>query len=202
LAYHTIFNKLEITQLAAEYGQPIHRDLTIDADKYLFSSRQARSNSKRGEVVMLIDRPNGSLLLHRKGWYERGVYRLPTGGIEWGEEIDETLHRELEEETGYYAGSQKFLGILDCHFVFKTSQTRFISYLFYLWDLSGTLRLPTSNEDISDFRDIPKIDLPQVAENLRHVPPPRTGWGKWRSLAHDFAFELLVTDHEGTNKFE
>lgn len=140
---------------------------------------------------MLIERPHDSLLLHRKGWYERGVYRVPTGGIEWEDGIIDTLHRELEEETGYYDGHQEFLGILDCHFVFQDNATRFVSYLFYLWDLSGTLRLPISNEDISDFRDVPKEELPMVAEELRRVPPPRTGWGEWRAFAHDFAYELL-----------
>lgn len=143
---------------------------------------------------MVIERPNESLLLHRKGWYERGVYRLPTGGIEWGEEIEETLIRELEEETGYYGGNQRFLGILNCNLVYQSTATRFVSYLFYLWDLQGSLRLPTSNEDISDFRDIAVAELPQVAENLRHVPSPRASWGEWRAVAHDFAYELLVQD--------
>ena len=30
-----------------------------------------------------------------------------------------------------------------------------------------------------------------VAEDLRHVPPPRTGWGRWRAVAHDFVYEML-----------
>ena len=188
----SILDEQEISRLAAEYGKPILRSLTIEADRYLYSSRKGRTHSKRGEVVMLIERPNDSLLLHRKGWYEKGVYRLPTGGIEWGEEIIEALQRELEEETGYHDGDQKFLGILDCNFVFQNSVIRFISYLFFLSDLSGSLRLPTSNEDISDFRDIAIVDLPKVAQDLRRVPPPRTGWGVWRSHAHDFAYELLV----------
>jgi ADP-ribose pyrophosphatase YjhB (NUDIX family) len=189
-----ILDDREISQLAAVYGEPTYRELNIDADSYLYDSRLGRTKSRRGEVVMLIERPNESILLHRKGWYERGVYRLPTGGIEWGEGIEETLIRELDEETGYYDGNQRFLGILDCNFVFQSTALRFVSYLFYLWELKGSLRLPESNEDISDFRDVTVTDLPQVAENLRHVPTPRTGWGVWRAAAHDFAYELLVQD--------
>jgi hypothetical protein len=41
------------------------------------------------------------------------------------------------------------------------------------------------------FRDVPIADLPSVAENLRHVPPPRMGWGHRRAIAHDFVYEIL-----------
>ncbi len=187
-------NEREISQLSAVYGEPTYRERTINADKYLYASRLSRSRSKRGEVVMIIERPNESVLLHRKGWYERGVYRLLTGGVEWGEEIEEALIRELEEETGYFDGNQRFLAILDCNFVFQSDQIRYISYLFYLRDLKGTLRLPSSKEDISDFRDIALVELPEVAKNLRQVPPPRTGWGEWRAFAHELAYEILVED--------
>jgi ADP-ribose pyrophosphatase YjhB (NUDIX family) len=174
-------NEREISQLTAAFGEPTYRERTIIADKYLYASRLSRS---RNECV----------LLHRKGWYERGVYRLPTGGVEWGEDIEEALIRELEEETGYFDGNQRFIAILDCSFVFQSDQVRFISYLFYLRDLKGTLRLPSSKEDISDFRDIALGELPAVAENLRQVPPPRTGWGEWRAFAHELAYEILVED--------
>lgn len=187
-------NEREISQLTAAFGEPTYRERTIIADKYLYASRLSRSRSKRGEVVMIIERPNECVLLHRKGWYERGVYRLPTGGVEWGEDIEEALIRELEEETGYFDGNQRFIAILDCSFVFQSDQVRFISYLFYLRDLKGTLRLPSSKEDISDFRDIALGELPAVAENLRQVPPPRTGWGEWRAFAHELAYEILVED--------
>lgn len=47
-------------------------------------------------------------------------------------------------------------------------------------------------EDISEFRDVPIADLPTVAEHLRHVPPPRMGWGHWRAVPHDFVYEMLT----------
>jgi ADP-ribose pyrophosphatase YjhB (NUDIX family) len=140
---------------------------------------------------LIIDRPNNCVLLHRKGWYERGVYRLPTGGIKLDEDVEHTLYRELEEETGFHDAGARFLGILDCCITFRSDSCQFVSYLFYLSKLKGSLRIPKSKEDISDFRDIPMSELPAVAENLRSVPPPRTSWGEWRALAHDFAYELL-----------
>jgi len=44
--------------------------------------------------------------------------------------------------------------------------------------------------DITAFRDVPLADLPTVAEDLCHVPPPWTGWGRWRAVAHDFVYEI------------
>ena len=46
-------------------------------------------------------------------------------------------------------------------------------------------------EDITEFRDVPLADLPTVAEDLCHVPPPRTDWGRWWAVAHDFVYEML-----------
>jgi len=38
----------------------------------------------------------------------------------------------------------------------------------------------------------PLANLPAVAEGLRHVVLPRTGWGHWRAVAHDFVYEVCV----------
>ena len=181
----------ELEQLAATYGQPEIRTIEIEGDEYLFSSRLYRSRSRRGEVVLAIERPGRCVLLHRKGWYEPGVYRLLTGGIDLDETVETTLVRELEEETGLTLGATHFLGVLDCHIHHDSRMIPFVSYVFHLSHTEGVLRLPHTAEDISDFRDVPIADLPSVAEDLRHVPPPRTGWGHWRAIAHDFVYEML-----------
>lgn len=184
-------NEREITYLSAAYGIPVRRKVEVEADEYLLTTRRSRSKSIRGEVVLIIERPNNCILLHRKGWYERGVYRLLTGGIKLDEDVERALFRELEEETGFHDAAGRLLGILDCCITFRSDSSQFVSYLFYLSDLKGSLRIPNSKEDISDFRDIPISELPSVAENLRSVPAPRISWGDWRALAHDFAYELL-----------
>ncbi|HID63096.1 MAG TPA: NUDIX hydrolase [Anaerolineae bacterium] len=181
----------ELEQLAAAYGQPQIRSIKIEGDEYLFSTRLYRSRNRRGEVVLAIERPGRCVLLHRKGWYEPDVYRLLTGGIDWDEAVETTLARELEEETGLTLGTTHFLGLLDCHIHYASHEISFASYVFYLSRTKGVLRLPQTTEDITAFRDVPIADLPTVAENLRQVPPPRSGWGRWRAVAHDFVYEML-----------
>jgi len=196
LSDYSPIDERELEQLAVAYGQPEIRVIEIEGDKYLFSTRLYRSRSRRGEVVLAIERPERCVLLHRKGWYEPGVYRLLSGGIDWDEAVETTLARELEEETGLTldttqsAQQCRFLGLLDCHIYCASHEISFVSYVFHLSRTKGVLRLPQT-EDITEFRDVPIADLPSVAEDLRHVPPPRTGWGRWRAIAHDFVYEVL-----------
>ena len=181
----------ELEQLAVAYGQPEIRTIEIEGDEYLFRTRLHRTRDRRGEVVLAVERPGGCVLLHRKGWYEPGVYRLLSGGIELDEAVETTLARELEEETGLTLDTTHFLGVLDCHIHYASRELSFVSYVFHLSRTEGVLQLPQTAEDISEFRDVPIADLPSVAEDLRHVPPPRTGWGHWRAIAHDFVYEML-----------
>jgi 8-oxo-dGTP pyrophosphatase MutT (NUDIX family) len=191
LSGYSPIEKRELKQLALAYGQPEIRVIEIEGDEYLFSSRLYRSRSRRGEVVLAIERPGRCVLLHRKGWYELGVYRLLSGGIDGDEAVETTLARELEEETGLSLDTTHFLGLLDCRINYASQEVSFPSYVFHLPHTQGVLRLPQTAEDITEFLDVPIADLPSVAEDLRHVPPPRTGWGRWRAVAHDFVYKML-----------
>jgi ADP-ribose pyrophosphatase YjhB (NUDIX family) len=181
----------ELHQLSATYGQPEIRAIDLAGDEYLFSTRLNRSRNKRGEVVLAIERPNQCVLLHRKSWYEPGVYRLLSGTIDWDESVETALERELWEETSLNLGTTHFLGVLDCVISYEYREVAFVSYIFHLSHTEGELELPMDSEDISDFRDVAIAELPAVAESLRHVPSPRVGWGQWRALAHDFVYEML-----------
>jgi ADP-ribose pyrophosphatase YjhB (NUDIX family) len=191
LSGYSPIDERELEQLAAAYGRPEIRTIEIEGDEYLFSTRLYRTRDRRGEVVLAIERPRDCVLLHRKGWYEPGVYRLLSGGIDWDEAVESTLARELEEETGLTLHTTHFLGVLDCRIHYASHELSFVSYVFHLPRTEGVLRLPQTAEDISEFRDVPIADLPSVAEDLRHVPPPRTGWGRWRAIAHNFVHEML-----------
>jgi len=186
----------EMAELAAAFGRPEMRTIDIEGDEYLLATRLYRSQDRRGEVVLAIQRPGSCLLLHHKGWYEPGVYRLLTGGIGLKESVEKALARELAEETGLTLCTTCFLGVLDCRIHYRSQQLSFVSYVFYLPRTGGSLRLPHT-EDISDFREISIGDLPAVSAALRQVPPPRAGWGHWRAVTHDFVHEMLAPGMDG-----
>lgn len=192
MSSYTPVDEREIERLAAAYGQPEMRTVQVEGDEYVYSTRLHRTEERRGEVVLAIERLARCVLLHRKGWYGPDVYRLLSGGIGWGEAVETALARELEEETGLTLHTTRFLGILDCHIYHGSRVLSFVSYVFHLSRTEGVLRLPQTAENITEFRDIPIADLSSVAEDLRRVPPPRTGWGRWRAVAHDFVYEMLA----------
>lgn len=187
-----LIDERELARLASTYGQPEMRTIEMAGDEYLYATRLYRSQDRRGEVVLAVERRGRGVLLHHKGWYEPEVYRLLSGGIGLAESVEDTLARELEEETGLVLHTTRFLGVLDCHIHYASQEIPFVSYVFHLPRTEGVLRLPQI-EDISDFREVPIADLPSVAEDLRHVPPPRSGWGHWRAIAHDFVYEMLAS---------
>ena len=181
----------ELAELARAYGQPSMRTISMEGDEYLFATRLYRRLDRRGEIVLAIERPGHQVLLHRKGWYAPQVYRLLTGGIGMSESVEDALSRELMEETGLSVQSARLLGVLDCLIQFAQAEVSFVSYVFHLPHTRGALRLPQT-EDIADFREVPISDLAAVAEDLRQVAPPRTGWGRWRAHAHHFVHQALT----------
>lgn len=69
-------------------------NLTIDLKNYtredsIFGRRAARAIIRSGNKYLLI-------------FSKYGDYKFPGGGMEKGEEIHETLVREVQEETGYH----------------------------------------------------------------------------------------------------
>lgn len=79
---------------------------------------------KRGEdyvavaVVFLCHDGKGNIVLAKRGQNsrdERGNWDPGGGGIDLGEDVADTLHREIKEEYGADVISYEFLGFRDVH---------------------------------------------------------------------------------------
>jgi len=188
--YLPTVDPIEVRILASKYGEPVHRRMMVETDDYLAARRWRTIPDRRGEIIFAIRQLNGEILLHSKHHYEQPIYRLPTGGVEPSEAVEDALLREVEEETGQSVIVRRFLAILDCHFHRRGSSVPFTSYLFYLESRSRLLQ-PDSDGEVADFRTVPVQCMAQVAANLRALNGKRRGWGYWRSLAHDLVHDLL-----------
>ncbi len=69
------------------------KELTIDLHNYL----EGGSVFKRTAVRGVIQKDGSYLLIHSK----YGDHKFPGGGMEKGESLEQTLLREVQEETGY-----------------------------------------------------------------------------------------------------
>jgi 8-oxo-dGTP diphosphatase len=144
---------------------------------------------RRGEVVLVICRPNGLIILHTKRFYPAGVYRLPSGGIRRGERVLEAMWRETQEETGLEVEIERFLGLLEYEFHHRDERLPFVSYVFLGRERGGYLAPQDESEQITAFRAVAVDELATVAEALRALPDPWRDWGAFRALAHDFVAE-------------
>jgi 8-oxo-dGTP pyrophosphatase MutT (NUDIX family) len=181
----------EFRDLVADYGDaPIQR-IVLDIDQDLYANRMSKAADRRGEVVFAVQGPHGGTWVHRKSFYEYGLFRLPSGGINPDEKVVDALHRELREETGLTIQAAHFVGVQDCWMQYNDRSVRFVSYVFHVDRTSGELRAGRE-EDITEFVEVQPEGLANIAARLRHVPPPYNGWGRWRALAHDLVYAHVL----------
>ncbi len=183
----------EYALLNREFGPAVRRAYTVamssaSLDYWLKTIRQTR----RGEVGMVILRPSGRILVHTKEFYPGGVFRIPTGGISWGEGVLDALAREVWEETGLAAEVLRFLAVLEYRFTDGVRDIPFVTYLFLLRHGAGVVMLQDADERIAGFDEIEIPHLHRMADVLERLEGDWLDWGQFRAVAHRLAAELLV----------
>jgi ADP-ribose pyrophosphatase YjhB (NUDIX family) len=200
LETHTLFgvqtqypaiDTTEVSTLSARYGNPVYRTYDITADEHLARQRWRPIPDRRGEVVFAVRQPNGQILLHTKSQYNGIIYRLPTGGINPDEAVEDALFREIAEETGQAVAVRRFLGVFNCRFHLNGDTVAFPSYIFYLESLTTAVN-GSDTEEISGYQLVASEELGYVALALRGLRGKRRRWGYWRSLAHDLVYRYLT----------
>lgn len=104
-----------------------------------------------GAFGMIFDESGRVLLIHRN---DRDVWGLPGGGIEYGEKTNETIMREIKEETGYEVTVRGFQKI----YVKETD----LVFIFVCDMLSGQ---STFNDEVRDIQFFNKDNIPL---NINH----------------------------------
>lgn len=185
----------EIEALVRRFGQPHKHNCTLHVGEETYHTWTRKISTGpvacRGEVIMVIVRPNGNVLLHTKDFYPPETYRLLSGRVLWQENVEETLHREVQEETSLDVKVERFLGLIEYQFRCEANYLAFVSYIFQLQELGGELRCLDTGERISDFREAPITELPTVAAQLEHLQREWQDWGHFRAVAHHLVGEML-----------
>ncbi|HOQ98287.1 MAG TPA: NUDIX hydrolase [Anaerolineae bacterium] len=167
------------------YGRPEVRyyDLGDCGDERRFWDMWQK---RQGEVVLVIHRSGGRVVLQTKQFYPPGTYRLPSGGIEPGEALLDAVRREMREETGLEARIERFLGALCYRFRRAGRAEERASYVFLLGGGAQPLASHDAAERISGFREVPSEELSAVAAQLESLPGEWAVWGRFRALVHRF----------------
>lgn len=206
--YQTAVDEAEIRSIEATWGTlPRQQQWLIVDHPFLTGEHQLLvSDGRRAEICYIMHRGNvdDGVLLHVKTFYPTGAYRLPTGGIHQGEQVMETLAREIEEETGMLVGSgvdhvqvQRCLGMVSYEMEHRgTGQTYpFATYHFLVQMPQGGVLAPRdATEQIGGWQWRKPQELLAVAEYLERVGsshPAWADWGRYRALSHRFVASQL-----------
>lgn len=186
----------ELEQLAQRYGQPLVHTADLEAND-LFDP--LNKTDRYGEVCMVVRRKNGRLLTMIKTFYPKEAYRLPTGGINYGESIHDALLRETSEETGLHVNINRFLAAVAYRVPAVNTQPLFYTFAFLLDEVSGTLGVIDETERIEAFREIEPAELSALAASLEAVKDEYSDeidglwndWGDFRAVIHRVVWEAL-----------
>ena len=186
-----LIDEKEVAELARRYGLLERRHYVLEVGARVFTRWREERGDCRGEVALFILRPSGNVILHAKDFYPQGVYRVPTGGIERGEDVVTAVHREAREETGLTVAIERCLGVLEYKFRYQREMLPFVSYVFLLRENGGQLCPQDEGERITSLREVPLTELETVAQSLRAIEADWRDWGHYRAIAHSFAAEVL-----------
>jgi len=192
-----------LPQAIALYGPPIERSFVQQVSEATFRHWEAARRKRHAEVVILLRRKNGLYLVHTKGFYPPGTYRLISGGIKPGEDLLDAVQREIHEETGLVVRIERFLGLLRYCSEWRAPDPvgglPFASCLFAVAEEGGTLGPNDPDEPISGFREVPLQELGALAEQLEALPPEWNDWGRFRAIAHRVILEVLSEHPDATS---
>ncbi|MCC6765944.1 MAG: NUDIX hydrolase [Deltaproteobacteria bacterium] len=136
---------------------------------------------RRSEVAMAIRRPSGGILLQTKAFYPPGTFRLPTGGIKEGEDVEHALLREVHEESNLDVEIERLVAVIDHSAV--AGKAPFRSYMFLLREIGGTLKVNDPDEKISGWDERDVVGLERAARELRNLAGTWRRWGQFRAVA-------------------
>jgi NAD+ diphosphatase len=166
---------------AQKFGPPLELVFTLESLKFPPVSERAH-----GEVCMAIRRKNGRILLQTKESYPNSVMRLPSGGINPGEDLEAALLREIWEETNLEVAIRSFIARLS--YTDGTHHAEFQSNLFLSDEVSGVLGSNDPSEKISDWLEVEPENLLHYAASLQATIPSWKHWGRFRSAALEALF--------------
>jgi 8-oxo-dGTP pyrophosphatase MutT (NUDIX family) len=201
----------ELTALQRRFGPvPVqHEALSVSAPFLTENRQRLLKDGRRAEICYIMHRgePDQGVLLHRKLFYPRAAFRLPTGGVEPGEAVWDTLLREIYEETGMaVVGSglgpdvvavERFLGVVayDFHHRQLNRHFSFATYHFLVRAPAQAEPDPIDKtEEVDAWLWQPASHLATLTDTLAHLDaetPEWADWGRFRALSHRFVAARL-----------
>ncbi len=152
----------ELADLGRRFGAMSYQhEVLAVTDPFLTEDHQRLlSDGRRAEICYIMHRgvPADGILLHHKIFYPGPAFRLPTGGVDPGEAVWDTLVREIYEETGLTVKTgedgpgevvvEDFLGVVSYDFHHRRLDQHFcLCHLSFFGPSTGRGRAPSAGRD-------------------------------------------------------
>jgi ADP-ribose pyrophosphatase len=180
-----IFNKEEFEEIKEKLNNSaaeIEHILNFKGNNFLNRMKSLVVKDRRGEVVFGVVRPNGKLILVTCEEYPEGIYRVPTGGINFGEDVLEAVKRETMEELGLTTEIANFGGVVKLKFTHDDDSEMFYCYLFLLKEVAGRLLEDATDVEVSQVMEADYEDILKACEKLNNIEGKMSDWGKFRAV--------------------
>lgn len=188
------FNENEFLDICRQlHAEPKAREISIRYPGNSFFNKMKKSieSDRRGEVVFAVIRPNGKIITVTCEEYPKGIFRIPTGGINDDEDILEAVYREVKEELGLEVEIIDFPGVLKIRFEYGNESIQFYSYLFILKEVAGNLLVDAADDEVSEIIEADLQTLESIVHTLNSIQGQWSDWGKFRYESSNAILEYL-----------
>lgn len=150
--------KLESTEIYKGKIIDVYKDKVLCPNGKV-SYREYIKHCKASCIIAKLD--NGKYLLETQYRYpyDEVLYEFPAGKCDPNEDPIETARRELEEETGYFANSLKYLGVMYPSCAYTDERI----YLYFATNLKKTSQHLDENEALN----VIEVDKEEILELVR-----------------------------------
>jgi len=140
-----------IADAEARYGTPATYEMSYtSSDREIAIVRASQKRGRKHDVTMAILGEPGVIVI-AKPWYPQGLYRLPSGGLEPGESIEDGFAREAWEETGVAVSIAAYHARIDVEFTGPEQTIPWTSHVFSARYVSGDVE-PHDTHEIREAR--------------------------------------------------
>lgn len=165
--------------------------LSFVSKKFFDGFQQQIQTDRWGEVAFAVERKNGKFIVIRSGGYPKGIYRIPTGGIQFGEEVSHALFREIQEELGLQVELVRFLGAIRYEICYEKEMLPYISFVFRLKEIGGTILKDATEHEICEFMEADKKMLMDICRRMKEHHASWQDWCSFRLQTTSFLLPFL-----------
>jgi len=190
------FNEKEFIEICNRFNaEPVIKEVDINYGKssYFNKIKYSIQKDRWGEAAFCIIRPNGKVIVVTCEEYPQGIFRIPTGGIGYGEDIIKAAYREAEEELGLKTEITAFAGVIKYSITHEDEVIRFYSYIFIMKETGGRLLLDATDDEVSEVREVGVAGLKEVVDRLKTLEGRWKDWGRLRYESSNAVLEYLLS---------